>query len=238
MRRAKTANIANTDPPGMPTASALNEVAMWVVAAVGRGRKALRRRAAGRRGVRVRHRFAVYPRGCVALMLCALLASCASARGPTRGDVLLDTVEPADAERHTLAAHEDFAGGVARAESLVLPDYPAELLATPRPPFALCIELIINEAGAVEAVTALPASARCDGAEDPVGQRLLGVTSEVVRGWRFTPAVVCTLPAHLPADGTCSGEGVEAQAIPLRRAYRMVFAQHGGGTVQLDDSEG
>lgn len=167
------------------------------------------------------------------IALATLLAGCRALvveqAPPNVGDVSAALVPPPAGATHLELAssqrfvYPDLDGPVA------MPVYPPGLLPLRLSPVQVCVEVDIDEAGAVFA-----ARARQDGAcplpDD--GAAHLPVFSEAalaaVRRWRYAPAYVCQAPDGFDGEDPCLADGMVEHPTRLRLSYAFRFSQHDG----------
>ena len=175
------------------------------------------------------------------LMALPLLVACAAT--PSRdgisqsGEVSLASIEPEDAERHTLGGDEDFQVGVPIFDdSRQMPAYPEAWLGRAPERLDICVELTVDERGGVESSRALRDVAGCDMAEGAMAEAFDAAVARAVRTWHFEPSVVCRLqPGEVPR-GEC-GDAKVRESVAVLRAYRFLFEQRADGGAHVGVTE-
>lgn len=91
----------------------------------------------------------------------------------------------------------------------------------------VCIELVIDENGAVESATPLYGLHDCPAAEDELDARFVDSAVQAASRWQFLAAAICTFPNGVEPEDDCSGDEVAVTTIPIKLAYVFTF-QRGG----------
>lgn len=111
-----------------------------------------------------------------------------------------------------------------------LPVLPAGLPGTRE--VSLCIELIVDEIGAVRSAVPIYELPECPLAEARIDPRIVAATTDAVMEWQFLAAAVCTFADGALKTEDCSGNAVEVSAIPIRLSYMFSFERTGKVTAQ------
>lgn len=90
-----------------------------------------------------------------------------------------------------------------------------------------CVEMVIDETGAVSSASPLYGLPDCPLAQHELDNRFTASTIEAVRGWEFLAAAVCTFrPGVAPTDD-CSGAGVVISPVAIKVSYVFSFQADG-----------
>jgi hypothetical protein len=170
------------------------------------------------------------------------LAGCASttpreeaAVGSARGDVFYQSLDLATDDRYALREQEDFRVGGVRADSRVVPAYPAAWLARAPKEVWVCTEVHVDEKGAVFGTRALH-PAPCSPAGAAWDADFRAAVESAVRQWQFESSYRCTLPSGVEADHECN-DAMQRVAVPISRAFRFAFrVTKRGGVVEGGES--
>ena len=109
-------------------------------------------------------------------------------------------------------------------EPVVLPVYPAQLLADRLERAQVCVEIDIGEDGRVMDARPSPDST-CD--IGPVQELFVQASLQTVRLWKFEPAMLCTAPDETVEDA-CLHPGVVEVPTSVRLSYAFRFSQEDG----------
>lgn len=109
-----------------------------------------------------------------------------------------------------------------------LPDYPAERMQDGPEQARVCVDLVVDDGGAVTWAVPLHGGPECPAAPDPVLAPFEQAVLAAVREWQFTAAAVCTFPPGIEKNDDCEGEGVVERAVPLRMAFVFDFSRREG----------
>lgn len=93
----------------------------------------------------------------------------------------------------------------------------------------VCIELVIDENGAVASATPLYGLHECPAAQDELDTRFVDSAVEAAGRWQFLAAAICTFPEGGEATDDCSGDEVVVTTVAIKLAY--VFTFQSGGRV-------
>ena len=108
-----------------------------------------------------------------------------------------------------------------------LPDFPSGV---PRGTNAsVCVELVIDEDGAVASATPLYGLPECPTLQEELDSRLVGSAVGAAEQWQFLAAAICTFSPDVPMTDDCSGDGVVISPVAIKIAY--VFTFQSGGRV-------
>lgn len=113
---------------------------------------------------------------------------------------------------------------------VAMPDYPPDLLPLRLPPVEVCVEVDIDEAGAVFAARPRE-DATCPGARSEHVAVFSAAALEAVGEWRYDPAYVCQAPDGFQGEDPCLAEEVVEHPTRLRLSYAFRFSQHDGRPV-------
>lgn len=133
---------------------------------------------------------------------------------------------PAGAPRIELRQNQGFAFPD-RIGSVEMPEYPPELLPLRLEPVELCLDLDIDESGAVTAITHR-IDASCPAPTSGYPARFTAVAMDAARRWRFRPAYLCTIPDGETAADVCSEPDAVKVPTQIRLPYLFRFVQHDG----------
>jgi hypothetical protein len=170
------------------------------------------------------------------------LAGCASTvpreeagADSARGDVFYQSLDLASGDRYALREQEDFKVGGVRADSRVVPAYPAAWLSRAPKEVWVCTEVHVDEKGAVFGTRALH-PAPCSPAGTAWDADFRAAVDSAVRQWQFEPSYRCTLPSGVESRGECR-DATQLTAVPISRAFRFVFrVTKRGGVVEGGES--
>ncbi len=95
----------------------------------------------------------------------------------------------------------------------------------------VCAEIWLSEDGDVSRVVPFDATPEC--AQTSTGQAMAYAQAVVdaMRGWEFTPAMICEFPPELLAKrdaGDCTGPDVAVRRVPVRLDYAFSFSSREG----------
>jgi hypothetical protein len=112
-------------------------------------------------------------------------------------------------------------------EPVPMPIYPADLLAFHLPPIEICMELDIDESGAVYAARPRSDDA-CVLQDDGRVRQLVEAASNAVLDWRYAPAMICATPDGRSSEDACAETDAVMTPTQLRLSYSFRFVQRDG----------
>ena len=93
----------------------------------------------------------------------------------------------------------------------------------------VCIELVIDENGAVASTTPLYGLPECPAPKEELDPQFVGAAVDAAGRWQFLAAAVCTFPEGAETMDDCSGDEVVVTTVAIKIAY--VFTFQSGGRV-------
>ena len=161
--------------------------------------------------------------GVVALAL--LFAACSHRTLQVDRALLL----PPGAERHEVESDQRFLMAVPISD----PDPMFPIGARLDAALHLCAAFVVAADGTVSDVVVDREGAGCADPGDATAAPFARATIGTLRGWRYFGAAICTFPdgADPDADPRCDGDGVRAEAVPIRLRYVFTFSSGRGGRV-------
>lgn len=174
------------------------------------------------------------------------LSACAHSRTattPNRDEEI--TERSRSVERKTLENAEDQSSyKMSRAERFLMPllqrgrspDLPPDSPRTSLAPTTVCVRVVLNERGTVDAVMPLNDRAECLAGMSPGNQDLMRAVQESVMRWVFSPAAICSWKegSNAPLFGGCNG--AEAiRPVPVSLMYAFTFEIREGKRIVRQD---
>lgn len=141
---------------------------------------------------------------------------------PPEGHVGMDMMFPKGASRYDMQDDQRFLMPEFAAAP-VMPVYPPSLLNRGAGRTRVCIEVVVDEAGAVTDARALLDTPGCPGASEHPDQVFYDAAFAAVRQWQFFAAAVCVFPSGVEPDDECKGEGVDVKAVAVKLAFVFSF---------------
>jgi len=147
----------------------------------------------------------------------------------TRSDVAMRMIIPPTAQRMELP--EDHVFLMAEPIREELPEYPSGIARTEGSVTAVCVEIVVDEDGAVEDVFLLNDVPDCPESGKEVDPRYAKAAISAVSGWEFFAAATCYFPPGSTRTDDCSGPGVVITNVPVKMAFVFTFQQENGRPV-------
>lgn len=104
-----------------------------------------------------------------------------------------------------------------------LPDYPPASVAAALPEQVVCLQILIDEGGAVAWSGLDRSSPDCPDADHPPLPQFVAAARDAVARWQFLAAAICTYPAGQAKNDDCTGPGVTVREVPVKLSYRFRF---------------
>lgn len=166
-------------------------------------------------------------RGWLAVALLPALIACGAHTTRVAHRMLM----PASGERHETDAHELFVMPLTL--SSPQPAFPEHAGVPDRGDLELvvCAEVWLSENGDVTRVAPLADAPGCAGGSDPSSAPYAASVLAALRGWEFTPAMICSFPPEAldrRARGDCTGPDVVIRRVPVRLDYAFTFSSRHG----------
>lgn len=161
----------------------------------------------------------------VALALAIATTGCAT-RSATVGHRML---LPETSDRHALAPTQFFVMPVAL--SAPEPVFPATADVGAPVDVVVCAEIWLSADGDITRVAPFDATPDCAPGADPEARDYAQAVADVLRGWEFTPAMICEFPPQSlgkRARGDCRGPEVVVRRVPVRLNYAFTFSSREG----------
>ena len=155
------------------------------------------------------------------LAVSLLIAAMAGCQKNIKNNVEMGIILPPGAERMKIPDNEKFVMPSPLVDAL--PNYPEELKSRNIRSVSTCGEIVINEKGAVEQVTPLYEIPECPEKEGEVDQAFVTAMISSMKGWKFTPPMVCTFPIGAQITDDCSGAGVLKNPIAIKLSFTFSF---------------
>lgn len=95
----------------------------------------------------------------------------------------------------------------------------------------VCAEIWLSEDGDVSRVMPFDATPECAQTGEVQARAYAQAVVEAMRGWEFTPAMICEFPPQLLARrdaGDCTGPDVTVRRVPVRLEYAFSFSSREG----------
>jgi len=95
----------------------------------------------------------------------------------------------------------------------------------------VCAEIWLSEDGDVSRVMPFDATPECAQTGAVQARAYAQAVVEAMRGWEFTPAMICEFPQQLLArrdSGDCTGPDVTVRRVPVRLDYAFSFSSREG----------
>ena len=95
----------------------------------------------------------------------------------------------------------------------------------------VCAEIWLSEDGDVSRVMPFDATPECAQTGTAPARAYAQAVVEAMRGWEFTPAMICEFPPQLLARrdaGDCTGPEVTVRRVPVRLDYAFSFSSRQG----------
>jgi hypothetical protein len=104
------------------------------------------------------------------------------------------------------------------------PELSADSSRTSLAPTTVCVRLVLNEQGTVDAVLPLDDRAECQAGMAPDNQDLMTAVQAGVLRWTFSPAAICTWKEGVSAPllGGCNG-AESVRPVPVSLMYAFTF---------------
>lgn len=168
-----------------------------------------------------------------AVILGLALSACAHSRTTPPSRDMEITERSRSVEEKTLDSPEDPSSyKVGRAERFLMPlllgrrspGLPPDSPRTSLSPTTVCVRVVLNERGTVDAVMPLNDRAECHAGISPDNEDLMRAVQESVMQWTFSPATICSWKegTNAPLFGGCNG--AEAiRPVPVSLMYAFTF---------------
>jgi hypothetical protein len=164
----------------------------------------------------------------VFVALAVLLAT--GCKSPSR--VAMRMILPPGAE--VMDMPEDKAFLMASPVSQPMPTFPVG--APRRTRVSACVEMVIDESGAVRSASPLYGLPDCPLEAHEMDRRFVASSIAAARKWQFLAAAICTFPPGTPPNDECTGAGVVISEVAIKVSY--VFSFEGDGRVSARAKRG
>lgn len=155
------------------------------------------------------------------LILMALVISATSCASMRTGNVDANMILPKAAEKIKVPEDQEFLFPAPVIEQ-ILPDYPAELIASGGSA-NVCIEIVVDENGEVAEASPLFNISGCPDSPSKLNPLFIVASITAVKQWQFSAAAICKFPATVKKNDGCDGDGVVITTIPIKLAYTFDF---------------